>query len=114
MQIVRGFFGDLATDAWERIAKIEGTLELRRQQLASAIENKYRQDRCLSTYSNHWRMLSVVSAWEAEQLEGTGLWIASGGILALLIVKLAHLWLPTLYWKNAFQTGYQIHQLFPA
>ena len=39
VQIVRGLFGDLATEAWNRIASIEGTLELRRQQLASAIEN---------------------------------------------------------------------------
>ena len=39
VQIVRGLFGDLATEAWGRIASIEGTLELRRQQLTSAIEN---------------------------------------------------------------------------
>jgi glycine betaine/proline transport system permease protein len=39
VQIVRGLFGDLAAEAWERIAQIEGTLELRRQQLAAAIEN---------------------------------------------------------------------------
>ena len=39
VQIIRGLFGDLASEAWERIAKIEGTLELSRQQLQSAIEN---------------------------------------------------------------------------
>ncbi len=39
VQIIRGLFGDLASEAWERIAKIEGTLELRKQQLAAAIEN---------------------------------------------------------------------------
>ena len=38
VQIFRGLFGDLASAAWERIAKIEGTLELRQQQLAAAIE----------------------------------------------------------------------------
>ena len=39
MQIARGLFGDLAADAMRaRIASIEGTLELRRQQLAAAIE----------------------------------------------------------------------------
>ena len=39
VQIARGLFGDLAADAMARIASIEGTLELRRQQLAAAIEN---------------------------------------------------------------------------
>lgn len=39
VQIARGLFGDLAADAMERIASIEGTLELRRQQLAAAIED---------------------------------------------------------------------------
>ena len=38
VQIARGLFGDLGADAMARIASIEGTLELRRQQLAAAIE----------------------------------------------------------------------------
>ncbi|CAN0606650.1 unnamed protein product, partial [Ectocarpus sp. 12 AP-2014] len=38
VQIARGLFGDLGADAMERIASIEGTLELRKQQLATAIE----------------------------------------------------------------------------
>ena len=38
VQIARGLFGDLASDAMARITSIEGTLELRRQQLAAAIE----------------------------------------------------------------------------
>jgi glycine betaine/proline transport system permease protein len=39
VQMARGLFGDLAADAFARIASIEGTLELRRQQLAAAIES---------------------------------------------------------------------------
>ncbi|GFE65182.1 hypothetical protein KIN_22560 [Litoreibacter roseus] len=38
VQIARGLFGDLGADAMDRIASIEGTLELRRQQLAAAVE----------------------------------------------------------------------------
>jgi glycine betaine/proline transport system permease protein len=38
VQIALGLFGDLAAQARERIASIEGTLELRRQQLQAAIE----------------------------------------------------------------------------
>ncbi len=39
VQIARGLFGDLGAEAMARIASIEGTLELRRQQLAAAIED---------------------------------------------------------------------------
>ncbi len=39
VQIARGLFGDLGADAMARIASIEGTLDLRRQQLAAAIES---------------------------------------------------------------------------
>jgi glycine betaine/proline transport system permease protein len=39
VQISRGLFGDLGADAMARIASVEGTLELRRQQLAAAIES---------------------------------------------------------------------------
>ena len=39
VQIARGLFGDLAADAMARIASIEGTLDLRRRQLAAAIED---------------------------------------------------------------------------
>ena len=38
VQIARGLFGDLGADAMARITSIEGTLELRRKQLAAAIE----------------------------------------------------------------------------
>lgn len=39
VQLARGLFGDLGADARARVASIEGTLELRRQQLAAAIES---------------------------------------------------------------------------
>ena len=39
VQIARGLFGDLAADAMVRISSIEGTLELRKKQLAAAIES---------------------------------------------------------------------------
>jgi glycine betaine/proline transport system permease protein len=39
VQIFRGLFGDLAAEAFARIASIENTLDLRRQQLAAALES---------------------------------------------------------------------------
>ncbi len=88
VQIVRGFFGDIATDAWDRISKIEGTLELRRQQLAAAIENNTDK---IDVYRRTVESLEDAIGGirlEAEQLEGTGLWIAASGILILIVVKI--------------------------
>lgn len=87
VQIVRGLFGDLATGAWERIARIEGTLELRRQQLASAIENNTDK---IDVYRRTVESLEDAIGGirlEAEQLEGTGMWIALLGFCALLAIK---------------------------
>jgi len=87
VQIVRGFFGDLSTEAWQRIAQIEGTLDLRRQQLESAIENNTDKidvyQRTVESLENAIGGIRL----EAEQLEGTGIWIAGGGIAALLVIK---------------------------
>ena len=87
VQVIRGFFGDLAAEAWDRIAKIEGTLELRRQQLASAIENNTEK---IDVYQRAVQSLEeAIGGYqlEAQQLEGTGLRIAVLGIIALIIVK---------------------------
>lgn len=87
VQIVRGLFGDLAAAAWERIAKIEGTFELRRQQLASAIENNTDK---IDVYRRTVESIEdAIGGFrlEAEQLEGRGLAIATVGIVVLLAVK---------------------------
>ena len=88
VQIVRGMFGDLAAGAWERIAKIEGTLELRRQQLASAIENNTDKidvyKRTVESLENNIGGIRL----EATQLESTGTTIAIYGVIGLLLIKL--------------------------
>ncbi|MEM7563548.1 MAG: ABC transporter permease subunit [Pseudomonadota bacterium] len=87
VQIIRGMFGDLASAAWERIANIEGTLELRKQQLASAIENNTDK---IDVYRRTVESLEEAIGGirlEAEQLEGTGVTIAVSGLVALLVIK---------------------------
>lgn len=87
VQIVRGLFGDLASEAWERIANIEGTLELRRQQLASAIENNTDK---IDVYRRTVESLEEAIGGirlEARQLEDSGLTIAIIGFVALVVVK---------------------------
>jgi glycine betaine/proline transport system permease protein len=87
VQIVRGLFGDLSSAAWERIARIEGTLELRRQQLASAIENNTDKiDVYRRTVASLEEAIGGIRL-EAEQLDGTGLTIATFGIVALIAIK---------------------------
>ena len=89
VQIVRGLFGDLATDAWERIAKIEGTLELRKQQLAAAIENN--SDK-VDVYKRTVQSLEDAIGGirlEAQQMEDSGAMIALGGLAVMLLVKVA-------------------------
>ncbi|MEM7407606.1 MAG: ABC transporter permease subunit [Pseudomonadota bacterium] len=87
VQIVRGLFGDLATEAWARIAQIEGTLELRRQQLASAIEKgSDKVDVYKRTVESLENAIGGIRL-EAQQLEDSGVWIAMTGFALLLGVK---------------------------
>ena len=89
VQIIRGLFGDLSAEAWARIASIENTLNLRRQQLASAIEKStekidvYR--RAVESLEGNIEGIKA----EAVALDGQGIWIALAGILLLILAKLS-------------------------
>lgn len=88
VQIIRGMFGDLATSAWERIAQIEGTLDLRRQQLASAIESgSDKIDVYKRTVESLENAIGGIRL-EAQQLEDSGLQIALIGFSMLAAVKI--------------------------
>ncbi len=87
VQIARGLFGDLAADAMARIASIEGTLELRRQQLAAAIENNSDKiDVYRRTVESLEQNIGGIRA-EAEALAAEGPTIVVTGIALLLVVK---------------------------
>ncbi|MEM9267524.1 MAG: ABC transporter permease subunit [Pseudomonadota bacterium] len=89
VQIARGLFGDLGADAMARIASIEGTLELRRQQWAAAIENgSDRVDAFQRTVDSLEASIGGIRA-EAEALAATGPRIALTGLGILLLAKLA-------------------------
>lgn len=88
VQIARGLFGDLAADAMARIASIEGTLELRRQQLQAAIESgSDRVDAFQRTVDSLEANIGGIRA-EAEALAAEGPTIAFTGLGILLLVKL--------------------------
>ncbi len=87
VQIARGLFGDLAADAMARIASIEGTLELRRRQLAAAIENgSDRVDAFQRAVDGLEANIGGIRA-EAEALAATGPSLVLTGIVILLVVK---------------------------
>ncbi|MFK7880451.1 ABC transporter permease [Roseobacter sp.] len=89
VQIARGLFGDLAADARARITSIEGTLELRQQQLAAAIESgSDKVDVYQRTVDSLQAAIGGIRA-EAEVLAGQGLWIALTGLAILIAGKAA-------------------------
>lgn len=88
VQMARGAFGDLAAGARERVASIEGTLELRRQQLATAIESG--SDK-IDVYKRTVKSLEDNIGGirlEAQAMEEQGLTIFLSGLAVLLVVKL--------------------------
>ncbi|SMX23131.1 ABC transporter permease [Boseongicola aestuarii] len=89
VQMARGLFGDLGAEAMERIASIEGTLELRRQQLAAAIENgSDRVDAFQRTVDSLEANIGGIRA-EAEAMAAEGPTIALTGLAILVLAKIA-------------------------
>ena len=88
VQIARGLFGDLAADAVARMNSIQGTLDLRRQQRAAAIESV--SDR---VDDFHRAVVSLEAnrdgfRAEAEAAAAEGPTIALTGLALLVVVKL--------------------------
>ena len=89
VQIARGLFGDLGAEAMARIASIEGTLDLRRQQLAAAIESgSDRIDAFQRAVNSLEASIGGIRA-EADALAATGPMVALTGCLILAVAKIA-------------------------
>ena len=89
VQIARGLFGDLAADAMARIESIEGTLELRRQQLAAAIETgSDKVDVYRRTVESLEANIGSIRD-EADAIAAEGPTIVLTGLLILLVTKSA-------------------------
>lgn len=89
IQIARGWFGDLGSEALGRVSQIEGTLAFRKEQLASAIEKKADNvavfERAIASLE------TAITDIQAEALaaQEAGSMIALAGLGMLLLVKLA-------------------------
>lgn len=89
VQISRGLFGDLAASAMARISSIEGTLELRRQQLAAALESgSDKVDVYRRTVESLEANIGGIRA-EAEALAAKGPSLVLIGLVILLTAKTA-------------------------
>ncbi len=89
IQIARGLWGDLGADARERIAQVEGTLNLRREQLEAAIQKNAanvdvfrRNVESLENAIGDFRL-------DVELAEASAIWVAAFGFAMLAVVKLA-------------------------
>jgi len=88
VQMARGMFGDLAADAMARIASIEGTLDLRRRQLAAAIESgSDKEDVYRRTVDSLEANIGGIRD-EAAALAAEGPTIALTGLAILIVAKL--------------------------
>ncbi len=87
VQIARGLFGDLGADAMARIASIEGTLELRRNQLAAAIEDGSDRVEAFQRAVEGLEANIGGIREEAAALAAQGPQIVLGGVLILLAAK---------------------------
>lgn len=88
IQIARGLFGDLGADARDRIAQIEGTLNLRYQQLEAAIKKQADNvDVFRRTIDSLEKAIADIQA-EATLAEANALWIALFGLVFLAAVKI--------------------------
>jgi len=87
VQIVRGGFGDLAAEAWQRIAQIEGTLAFRKKQLEAALDKGSEKAAVYQRAVDSLEQNIGAIRLEAQQIEDSGLSIVIFGVIFLLVVK---------------------------
>jgi glycine betaine/proline transport system permease protein len=88
VQIIRGFFGNISAEAYEKIEKIEATIAFRKKQLQAAIENNPDKVEMFErTIASLEKSVSEFLA-EAQRVEASGVWIAIGGILLFIVIRI--------------------------
>ncbi len=88
IQISRGLFGDLAAEAKQRVASVQGTLEFRRQQLETAIENNAPNVDVFKRTINSLETGIVELQQEITRIEAGAIYVALIGLCLLIIIKL--------------------------
>ena len=88
IQLGRALFGDLASEARERITQIEGTLAFRHEQLAAAIEKEAANVDVFHRTIESLEVAIVEIRLEVATAEASAIWVALAGVGILLIAKL--------------------------
>ncbi|MBP39968.1 MAG: glycine/betaine ABC transporter [Chloroflexi bacterium] len=89
VQIVRGFFGNISAQAYQKIDQIQSTIDFRQKQLQAAIESNSDKvdvfERTIKSLEN-----SIAGyLQEAQRVEAMGLWIAIGGIILFIAIRVS-------------------------
>ena len=89
IQMARGLFGNLATDAYARVAQVEATLALRKKQLEAArAANADNVDVFERTVKSLEAAIGGIRR-EAAEIEQGAIWVALSGFAMLLLFKAA-------------------------
>jgi glycine betaine/proline transport system permease protein len=89
VQIVRGFFGNISAEAYNKIEQIQSTIDFRKQQLQAAVEkNSDKVAMFKRTIKSLEDSISEYAA-EAARVEASGFYVAIGGILLFIIIRVA-------------------------
>ena len=88
VQIVRGFFGNISAEAYNKIELIQSTIDFRKKQLQAAIESNSDKvemfERTIKSLEN-----SIEGyVQEAQRIEASGFFIAISGIMLFFIVRI--------------------------
>ncbi|MXZ81430.1 MAG: ABC transporter permease subunit [Gammaproteobacteria bacterium] len=89
IQIARGLFGDLAAEARNRMASVQGTLEFRRQQLETAVENDAANVDVFKRAIDSLESGILELQQEVVRIEESAITVAMTGLGLLVLVKLA-------------------------
>ena len=87
VQIIRGFFGNISAEAYTKIEKIESTIAFRKKQLEAAIENNPDKVEMFERTINSLQKSVDEFLAEAQRIEASGFWIAIGGIILFLGIR---------------------------
>ncbi len=88
VQVVRGLFGNISAEAYQKIDQIQSTIDFRQKQLEAAIESN--SDK-VDVFERTIKSLEDSIAGylqEAQRIEALGLWIAVGGIVLFLSIRI--------------------------
>ena len=88
VQIIRGFFGNISAEAYTKIEKIESTIAFRKKQLQAAIENNPDKVEMFERTINSLQKSVDEFLAEAQRIEASGFWIAIGGIILFLGIRI--------------------------